>query len=173
LPDAACGVLGDPPTIAPRLRAPDAAALRAEVERSIDAGEHVRLDVRSGQTLGLVTVPARTLELATRVAQLDDARANLNDAIGQAKAAHLYAAKKACPLAVMLTERAGRIACEIRSEPDGLALELARALGGGGHPRAAGAQLTGTLAEAEARVRDWVRRWELGREAQTRSGRAP
>ena len=50
------------------------------------------------------------------------------------------------------------VTCEIRSQQDGIAFDLAKDLGGGGHPRAAGATVRGTLPEIKQRIVDWVAR---------------
>jgi nanoRNase/pAp phosphatase (c-di-AMP/oligoRNAs hydrolase) len=80
---------------------------------------------------------------------------NRNDVLRQVKRMHVSELQRTMPLSVTLIEDlrdGGRVSCQFRSWDEGLALGVASALGGGGHSRAAGATLRGSLAEVRARV---------------------
>lgn len=158
LPPTAAALLEDPPRVLPRLLAPDAGACRSAFADCLRRGERVRTEVRRAR-LGICWIPERFVEAVTCAGRLEDPELNRND-IGR-QIGRIYAAPLARrhPFSVTLSERTTegrtRVHCAIRSWEAGPALRLADRLGGGGHPRAAGATVEGSFEAVLERIERW------------------
>ncbi|HCF56957.1 MAG TPA: hypothetical protein DFS52_03045, partial [Myxococcales bacterium] len=155
LPPIGLGLLQDPPTVPDDLQDPRALELLAELRALLEAGVRVKVERYEALGFGLTSVPDAYLELVVRAARLQEPEVNRNDVLRQIRRMHFLDLGHTVRLAINLIEDkrgSPRVTCQFRSWQPFVALELARSLGGGGHSRAAGVTLVGTLDEVKRRV---------------------
>lgn len=159
LPPIGLGLLQDPPTVPDDLQDPRALELLAELRALLEAGVRVKVERYDALGFGLTSVPDAYVELVVRAARLQEPEVNRNDVLRQIRRMHFLDLGHTVRLAINLIEDkrgSPRVTCQFRSWQPFVALELARSLGGGGHSRAAGVTLVGTLDEVKRRVHQRV-----------------
>jgi phosphoesterase RecJ-like protein len=117
---------------------------RALVRRSVEAVKYWGAGLSSIEKRGRMVIGTLTLEDRKRVGYPGNDDADL---------INIMSNLDGIDVTVLFVEQlAGRVKVSWRAQPGLDISKLALSLGGGGHPAAAGVELTGTLAEVQARV---------------------
>ena len=153
LPDAGRGLLELSPQLKGALQN-KTKQWSPKIHALVDKGQQVR-ERELGDGMLITSCPAAILDLATQAAQLSDPQAGIND-VKAAMQSRIDQRRPDYDVTALLYEQNGGVAVSLRSDEAGPALALAEALGGGGHPRAAGAFVSGqSLSEVEATIAAW------------------
>ncbi|MGI5861587.1 MAG: DHH family phosphoesterase [Myxococcales bacterium] len=155
LPPIGLALLQDPPTIPDDLQDPRTLDLLDKLRALLEADVRVKVERYDALGFGITSVPEAYVDVVVRAARLQEPEVNRNDVLRQIRRMHSLDLGHTVRLAVNLiedTRGSPRVTCQFRSWDPGVALKIARSLGGGGHSRAAGVTLAGTLDEVKERV---------------------
>ncbi|MBI4818655.1 MAG: DHH family phosphoesterase [Deltaproteobacteria bacterium] len=158
LPKEAQAVLDGRFDAVPKASRPRARSLRAQRGFAVPAG-----------AAAVISIPKGLHTLALEVARRSDPGANENDIKG-ALIERLEKVARRGKLAALIMEGDEGSFVSLRSTEQGLALELAQALGGGGHANKAAARPSGSLDEVEAKVTKWISNWDEAERLRLRVG---
>jgi nanoRNase/pAp phosphatase (c-di-AMP/oligoRNAs hydrolase) len=167
LPACARGLLAVPP----RYQGALATAAGADIVRRFEAlPPEQRLRVETTAGTALLTCPRAVIDLAVEAARLEAPETTPNDVTGELQD-QLDGLARTHDAAVLLYGARETVKASFRSKPVGLALQMARALGGGGHDCAAGATVeSGLVGDVATTTRKLLREYDLKRDAQVRVG---
>ena len=167
LPVSARGLLAAPPRFEGALATAAGADIRRRFE-ALPADKRVREEETAATAM--LTCPREVIDLAVEAARLEDPQTTANDVVGVLKD-RMDELARTHEAAIMSYETPGAVKASFRSRAPGVALEMARSLGGGGHDCAAGATVeNGAVGEVEVTTRKLLRDFEVKREAQLRVG---